>query len=194
MILGQASGVAAAIAADEKKPVQQVPIAELQTRLKAQKAILDPAELPASPPPAVRLDPAKLPGIVVDDTQATATGDWKESMALGPYVGGRYLHDDDAGKGTKRVRFTPRLPTAGRYEVLLFASPGSNRATNVPVVVHARDSEKTLKVDQRKPREGKAISLGTFAFDAGSTGWVEIRTEGTDGHVIADAIQFLPVP
>ncbi len=44
MILGQASGVAAALAIDKRVPVQQVPIAELQSMLKTQAAVLAPAD------------------------------------------------------------------------------------------------------------------------------------------------------
>jgi hypothetical protein len=45
MILGQASGVAATLAINAKCPVQKVDIADLQTRLKKQKAVLSPDEL-----------------------------------------------------------------------------------------------------------------------------------------------------
>ncbi|RFC47036.1 MAG: hypothetical protein DVB23_001344, partial [Verrucomicrobia bacterium] len=34
--------------------------------------------------------------------------------------------------------------------------------------------------------------LGSFRFSAGSAGWVEISNKGTQGHVIIDAVQFLP--
>ncbi len=45
MILGQASGVAAALAVDGKTTVQRVPTAKLRERLKAQKAVLSPDEI-----------------------------------------------------------------------------------------------------------------------------------------------------
>jgi len=64
-------------------------------------------------------DPAKLPGIVVDDAQAEKIGLWKPSTHVSPYVGTGYIHDDNSGKGEKSVRFTPTLPAAGRYHVLL---------------------------------------------------------------------------
>jgi hypothetical protein len=40
MILGQASGVAAALAVREKKPVADISIADLQTKLREGKAVL----------------------------------------------------------------------------------------------------------------------------------------------------------
>jgi hypothetical protein len=190
MILGQSSGVAAALAVDAKTTVQKVPVDRLLARLKAQKAVLSPVGLPGT---ALRgLDPKKMAGIVVDDEQATKVGDWKSSSAMGPFVGKGYLHDGNENQGKMRVRFTPRLPRAGRYQVRLYYSPASNRATNVPVVVKARDGEKTIKVDQRAPLKGQQGKLlGTFDLDAES--WVEVRNDGANGHVIADAVQFVEV-
>jgi hypothetical protein len=191
MILGQASGVAAALAVGGKTSVQGVDVKALQAKLKAQKAVLSPEGLPGSGPRG--LDPAKLGGIVVDDEQATKTGDWKRSSAMGPFVGRGYLHDNNENRGKMRVRFTPKLPRAGRYEVRLYYAPASNRATNVPVVVHSRDGDKTVTVNQRRPVKGeRGLLLGVFAFDAGEAGWVEVRNDGADGHVIADAVQFVP--
>jgi len=48
-------------------------------------------------------------------------------------------------------------------------------------------------LNQKKPPSSPPFSsLGTDRFAAGQTGWVEVRTDGTDGHVIADAVQWLP--
>jgi hypothetical protein len=84
MSLGQASGVAATLAVEGKCSVQKVPAEKLTALLKKQKAVLSPAGLPARPAPARRLDPAKLPGVVVDDAKARLTGDWKRSLTLSP--------------------------------------------------------------------------------------------------------------
>jgi hypothetical protein len=193
MILGQASGVAAALAVETKVSVQKVTRERLLALLKKQKAVLSPDGLPVRSRVG-RLDPRKLPGVVVDDTAAQVTGAWKRSAALGPVVGDGYLHDDDKDKGKMRVRFIPKLPKAGKYEVRLFYSPGANRATNVPVVVHCAEGDSRVTVNQRKTWKGTAgVLLGTFAFEAGESGWVEVRNDGTDGHVIADAVQFVPV-
>ena len=198
MILGQASGVAAALAVDEKVPVQAVPIERLAARLAARGAILSPAALGGAAGPGAGgggIDPGRLPGVVIDDADAEKAGDWRASTALGPFVGAGYLHDGGRADGSTRARFTPRLAAAGRYEVLLYFTPDPNRATNTPVVVRSSDGEKALRVDQRRGSAGgKPASLGIYPFEAGQAGWVEIRTGGADGHVIADAVQFLRVP
>jgi hypothetical protein len=191
MILGQACGVAAALAVDGKTTVQEVPVGKLSALLKKQKAVLSPDAVPVRLG-VRRLDPRKMAGIVVDDAEAKVTGAWKQSAAMGPVVGSGYLHDGNADKGKMRVRFTPKLPKAGRYEVRLFYAPASNRASNALVVIHGRDGEKQVRVDQRKTWKGDGGALlGTFDFDAGDSGWVEVRNDGSDGHVIADAVQFV---
>ncbi len=188
MILGHAAGVAAALASDGKTPVQQVNVKTLQAKLTAQKSILAADKLAAGK----RLDPAKLGGIVVDDAQATKTGDWIASTAQSPYVGEGYLHDGDQAKGKLRIRFIPKLPADGMYEVRLYYTTNANRATNVPVVIHHADGEQTVTVNQRQTlKEGPPKKLGAFRFTAGTSGWVEIRNDGTDGYVIADAVQFV---
>jgi hypothetical protein len=32
-----------------------------------------------------------------------------------------------------------------------------------------------------------------FEFEAGESGYVEVSNAGTNGHVVADAVQFVPV-
>lgn len=192
MILGQASGVAAALAVEGASSVQKVPVAQLTEKLKAQKAVLSPEGLPGRRGLANRRDPAKLAGVVVDDTQARLTGEWKRSSVMGPFVGDGYLHDDNANKGKLAARFTPKLPHAGRYEVRLWYAPNGNRAAKVLVVVASADGEKQMHVDQRKAFKGDGLLLGVFSFAAGAAGWVEVRNDGSTGHVIADAVQFVP--
>lgn len=194
MILGEACGVAAALAIDGKVPVQQIPVHELQRKLRIQKAVLTPEQVAAGPANRARIDPKQLDGVVVDDLAAAKTGMWVPSSAITPFVGGGYVHDNNQNKGQLRIRFTPDLPHAGRYEVRMFYTPNPNRATNVPVIIHFADGEKTVAVNQRRPgSDGAAIRLGDFAFEAGTRGWLEIRNDDTDGYVVADAVQFVPI-
>jgi len=196
MILGQSSAAAAAIAIDDNVPVQQMSYEKLKSKLVALNQIISNEAFRSLPAPvaARRLDPAKLRGIVVDDTQAKITGDWIESRSGSPYVGNGYIHDGNEDKGKKSVRFTPKLPATGRYEVRLIYAGLDNRASNAPVVVHSADGEKTVTVNQKKRLSNdEPLLLGVFRFDAGTTGWVEIRNAGTNGYVIADAVQFVPV-
>lgn len=146
--------------------------------------------------PYIAADPARLPGIVVDETEAELRGAWQYSTHTPPYVGLGYLHDQREGKGTKSVTFTPDLPRPGRYEVRIAHCYNVRRATNTPVTIRHADGETVVRINQQEePPHGRLWrTVGAFRFTAGRAGWVRISNEGTDGkYVIADAVQFLPV-
>src|SRR5262249_17006803 len=102
--------------------------------------------------------------------------------------------DGNADKGKKTLTFTPEIPKAGRYEVRLAYTPGTNRATNTPVHILHLDGEFTGHVNQQEtpPIDGRFVSLGTFRFDRSGQWYILISNEGTTGHVIVDAVQLLP--
>lgn len=190
MILGHSAASAAAIAIDRELAVQDVPYADLRDQLLAEGQVLD---LPEDAEPKIRLTVDNLPGIVVDDTAADQTGHWSLSSAHHTYLDIGYLHDARENKGEKSLRFTADLPGAGEYEVRFLYPPNGNRSKKVPVTVHHAGGETTLTLDQRKNDgdEHGFVSLGRFRFEKGEAS-VVISTEGTeDGHVAADAVQFL---
>jgi FAD dependent oxidoreductase len=196
MILGHASGVAASLAIDEKVPVQAIETERLTAKLLEQGSVLDAGKFPSSTK-AAGLDPARMEGVVVDDSKATKRGEWLPSSSIGPFVGEGYLHDGGKADGLASIRFTPKLPRAGKYLVKIYSTPNPNRATNTTVVVHLGDlvPEQLERVNQRQPtKDGGPIVLGVFSFEAGESGWVTLWNNGVDGHVIADAVQFVPVP
>jgi len=65
----------------------------------------------------------------------------------------------------------------------------------VPVTIHHAKGETKVLVNQKIASKGDAPFhvVGTFEFVAGKDGWVDIGNAGTDGHVIVDAVQWLPV-
>lgn len=181
MGLGQSAAVAASFAIDAGVPVQRVEYAKLREKLVENKQALglsSPVEL-------------KLAGVVVDDSEARLEGGWTVGSSIRPFVKSGYRHDGDREKGRISARFEAKLKP-GRYEVRLFYTAHANRATNVPVTVRHAGGEKGSKLNQRRPPpiDGTAASLGEFEFVA--EGSVTISNEGTDGHVIIDAVQFLP--
>ncbi|MDB5385201.1 MAG: Protein of unknown function (DUF1553)/Protein of unknown function (DUF1549)/Planctomycete [Planctomycetaceae bacterium] len=139
--------------------------------------------------------PQSLPGVTVDDIQAKRVGEWKHSQFSKRYIGDGYLHDLDKDKGQKTLTFQPDQLKAGMYEVRLAYLSGSNRSPAVPVTVFSADGEKTITVNQQidPPLEGRFISLGKYRFEQSGQGFVIVANEGTKGHVVADAVQFLPL-
>ena len=188
MIMGHAAGLAAAYAAQHDVPVQEVDVAWLQARLREQGSVLALDE--AAAPFAAA---GSLPGIVVDNLKTRVTGVWQTSVSVGPFVGHDYLHDGNENKGLSRVRFVPELPAAGKYEIRVAYSANPNRATNVPVTITTATGPVTLKINQREnPSDPPFVSLGMFELGDGADTFVEIANVGTDGYVIADAVQWLP--
>jgi hypothetical protein len=140
----------------------------------------------------VDIDPAKLPGLVVDNRKADATGTWTPGTGLEGYVGTEYIYA--APKSNASLRFPIDVQAAGKYEVRLSYREHENRATNAPVEIRDADGKHETKVNMRqKPNlESGFVSLGTFDFTPDRRGAVVLRTEGADGLVCADAIQVLP--
>ncbi|WP_372896828.1 FAD-dependent oxidoreductase [Stieleria sp.] len=191
MVLGQSSATAAMQAIEADVPVQAIDYAGLKERLVADGQILTwtgPVRKAAA-----SVDPKSLPGIVVDDETAERTGFHATSQMVGPFVAVGYRHDGDTDKGHQSLRFSVTIKNAGRYELRLAYSPNANRATNVPVIIRAGGSTQTMTVDQRrKPEHGAFATVGKFTFPVGHAE-VEINNRDTDGHVIVDAIQLLPL-
>lgn len=188
MILGQSAATAASMAIDRGCSVQELPYSELREQLLKDGQILESDVAPKTQ--GVKI--SELEGVVVDSDDAEVKGHWPRSAAMTPYVKNSYLHDGNENKGEKAVRFSASLD-AGRYEVRVSYSPNTNRASNVPVTVRHADGEDTRRIDQRKKAEHDDLftTIGTYRFGANQPAVVEIGTVGTDGHVIADAVQFI---
>ena len=190
MILGQSAATAAALAIDDRVPVQKLNYEKLRARLLADKQVLEwkGAGLPGGG--GGKLD-VKLDGLVLDDADAKATGDWQHGASVAWRVGTGYLHDGNANKGAMKLTFTPDLKTAGEYQIILLSTPNPNRASNVPVTISvAGGATKTVKVNLKS----EALhSLGKFQLPAGQLTTVTVSNEGTDGHVVVDGLQLVPV-
>lgn len=185
-------GIASTSCGDEATPVHPVKLKPHPDAIANSHAPgeVDKPELE----PFVVGDQRRLPGIVVDDIDATLVGKWQYSTHTPPYVGIGYLHDQKSGKGESSVTFTPNLPAAGIYEVRLSHCYNVRRSTNTPVTIHHSGGEKTVRINQQEtpPHDRLFRSLGKFHFEAGKKSWVRISSEGTEGkYVIADAVQFL---
>lgn len=139
--------------------------------------------------------PGDIAGFFRDDTEAVQAGEWVGSTYTKPFIGDGYLHDGNAEKGSRTLTFQPQLPQAGRYEVRLAYTPRSNRATNVPITLLTLDGDAAVEVNMQKrpPVAGHFVSLGTYAFDRSGQWFVMVSNEGTDGYVVVDGLQFLPV-
>lgn len=134
---------------------------------------------------------ADLPGIVIDDAQAERTGEWKASTSVKPFMGEGYIHDNNADKGKKSVRFTFEVPKPGKYSVLLGYTAGTNRERKTPVEITTKNGVVNVLVDETKKPEYEGVFhlLGEFEFE--KAGVVAVHNRGTTAHVIVDGLQIL---
>ena len=191
MVMGQSAATAAVQAIDQKTTVQRIDYAKLKDQMLKDGQMLDFESAPM--PDHVSLKKDKVGGIVVDDTESVLKGFESIGHTTSPFVGDGYAHDGNERKGEQTARFIADLPKSGSYRVAIAYTALSNRATNVPVTVHSADGDKAFVVDQKKKPEvdGLLHVLGTFRFEAGKGGFVEVSNAGTNGHVIIDAVQWL---
>lgn len=171
---------------------QRAALAKLQEKINSAKAALAKADVGKPGKGATPL--SKLAGIVVDDPRAKRVGIWKESKSVASYVGDGYLTDNGDRKEEKTLTFMPEITESGRYEVRFAYTPGANRATNVSVTVFSADGEKTVVVNEKEPPpvDGHFVSLGQYTFEKNGQGFVLVSNQDANGHVVADAAQFVP--
>lgn len=86
------------------------------------------------------------------------------------------------------VRFTPDL-RAGEYHVAFHDATPFPHECRFTVRVRHGSGVEMVHVQPAVDR-----SIGSFTFDEGMDGWVEILAEGAEGLVLADAVMFTPAP
>ena len=156
MVIGQAAGIAAALAADRDVAVQKLPYSQLRKRLLAQGQVLELPDSSQLASASGSIAAKTLQGIVLDDADAKLTGNWSRSTNFKPYIEDGYVFSGEKdsktqgdGKATATFRF--KVPKSGRYQLLMAYSAHQSRAKNVPVTVSSAGSRKTFVVDQTRP-------------------------------------------
>jgi hypothetical protein len=194
MILAQSAVTAAAMAIDSGVSLHELDYEKLRAQLIKDGQVLH-YDGPPNKDHKSGLDPAKLPGTVLDDMKATTSGEWKESSTIGEWIGDSYRHDGNDKTMKATARFEPPSILPGRYEVRFAYVANKNRAANVPVtVLHAGGETQVIVNEQEEPPlKGGFVSLGTFEFASGKDVVVIVSNEGTKGYVVIDAVQWLPV-
>lgn len=159
--------------------------------------------LPSPPADLPELDPQFCAGPITLDTETPAgssagsaviEGNWVEVTCLGceNVNGDTFLHDDGTGKGSKSVTFTPVVPKAGIYRVLMSFRPSSSRPDNTPVSVQGSQGTTQISVDQTSGAQliDNFMLLGSFWFADANAAQITISNTGTLGKAIADAVRL----
>lgn len=145
--------------------------------------------------------------IVVDNTDPgwsnTSPGgnNWTSgAVAEVPKIGSNYLYYRGDGSITessitRKCRWTPNLPVAGRYDVYVYYQMGSNRNSAAPYTVHFDGGHVTSWQNQYSPvpNQGGWFLVGeNLPFAAGTSGYVELTTLTLDTNLVsADAAKWV---
>ena len=188
MVLGQSAATAACLALDKNVAPQDLDYETLEARLRADEQVLEYGNRPSVPS-------VKLSGYVIDNSKATINGEWIVGNVSPRFVDTNYIHDDNKNKEGKSVRFDFVDLKPGKYECRVSYSINPNRATNVPVVVKSSvgSIETTINEKIEPPIDKLFLTVATFEVGKDGKASVEIFAKGTNGHVIVDAAQLLPV-
>ena len=91
--------------------------------------------------------------------------------------------------------FRFKAPQSGRYQILLAYSAHETRAKNVPLTVSSGTEKTTLVVDQTKalPQGKQFRPLGIVDLEGNTETTITMTNDKTNGFVILDALQLLPV-
>lgn len=127
-----------------------------------------------------------------DDPEVTYSGSWSNSTS-GIYWGQTsdsvsYRFAPVNSVETATATYRPNLPEGGIYPVYTWVLDSGNRTDQLYRVNHSGGSSE-VRVDHTKVGKGW-VYLGSFHFDAGTAGSVEISNQGSGGNVIADGIRF----
>ena len=181
MVLGQSSGIAAAMAASDNIAVQDVDVKKIQDILKT-----DP------------LADGSTPEILVDNDDSvhvTKTGQW--SVKKGGTYGPTAFYST-ANEQPKSVVFSPVIKKTGEYDVYTYVLPKLSKLSSI-LDCSVFDGKKAVKKILRMSEitvngqtNGEWVHLGKYKLDKGSKASVTISNEGADGTVVADGVLFVP--
>jgi hypothetical protein len=179
MVMAQSSAVAAVLAIDSKKPVQQVDVAKLKQIL-AVNPLAD----------------GSMPDIFIDNENKAVTysGNWKKLNTRSSYASS-LLQVENTQPAT--VKFTPVISRDGSYKVYTYVPKMPNIASTL--TLHVNDGSKTHEavLHQKDIRiegqtSGDWVYVGEYSFLKGNKAYVEISNKNADGLTIADAVLLVP--
>jgi hypothetical protein len=182
MVMGQVTAIAAKLAIDGQKTVQQVDYQKLVDRM-------DTDPLLNGTRPDILVDNA-------DSDQVKAVGSWQDtSRWMGQYKTDYAMIQAQSGKA-QSFTFTAAVDRPGKYQLYLYVPrrPGKaapNWASQLPVTITHQESE-THKTINIGAHERNWISLGTYAFEKGGACQLTLKASDADGPVAADALLLVP--
>jgi uncharacterized lipoprotein YddW (UPF0748 family) len=143
---------------------------------------------------SMTLASASAQTVTVDNSDSGFTlsyGTW-ETGAFGTPNGADYNWSLTTSFGgvAAECEWRPNLPQTGPYEVSIWYVPGTNRASDAPFVVHHAGGSTPVSINQQV--NGQTwVSLGSYNFNAGTSGYVTLGNSASPNVVIADAVRLI---
>ena len=132
--------------------------------------------------------------MIVDNADATGvevSGTWVTSTSSANRYGSNYLHSNKQASENVWVKFTPNIPSNAIYDVSIYFNGNDSRGSAIPVEIVYDGGVATNLLDQSSSTLTR-VSIGSFPFAAGTSGYVKLMTIGQSGkYVIADAVRFV---
>jgi len=125
----------------------------------------------------------------VEDTHPECTFDPAWNHVTGNNAYGTHFLYKEPGDGSSTVTWTPNIPISGRYDVLAWNPHETNRGNVTYTVNHASGSTE-VPIDQSSVEE-VWVYIGTFEFNAGTSGSVVLPDLGDGMYISGDAIKWV---
>ena len=143
----------------------------------------------------LRADAVKfVPTVVIDNGGAgyTEAGPWTTTTTVKGWQGTDTRYSSTS---TSTARWTPQLPSAGRYDVYTWIPGNSLNVTTAQYVVNSSAGASAPVDPAESVGVDRWVRLGNYQFAAGGAGWVELsKPSGHEGYLRADAVKFVPAP
>jgi N-acetylmuramoyl-L-alanine amidase/Fibronectin type III domain len=129
-----------------------------------------------------------------DEPGVTFVGGWSNSSST-VYYGSpgdvRFRFATTSPTQTAYARYQPNIPASGFYPVYAWSPSGSNRAADQLYRVQHSGGITEVTINHRRVGNG-LVYLGTYYFEQGSTGYVDISNRSNEAGriVVADMIRF----
>ncbi|MEY4916528.1 MAG: hypothetical protein RL616_441 [Verrucomicrobiota bacterium] len=130
--------------------------------------------------------------IALDNTnsEVSYTGSWSTGSAATYKFKSDYRFASSAASVTAAATFRPNFPNAGLYDVFVWHSIGSNRATNAPWTISFFGGSTNLLVNQQTNGGAWLQIAAARPFAAGTNGFVSVNNQASNSVVIADGVKF----
>ena len=117
-----------------------------------------------------------------DDVEVEWSGAWSNSSSTVYYgspgdVPYRFAATSSTESATARYR--PNIPESGEYPIYTWATAGSNRVTNQLYTIHHAGGDTQVTINHQAVGGGY-VYLGSYHFDAGTDGYVEISNQSNE--------------